>query len=34
MKAFIRASTLGVSVGIVGMYWNDGRRNADADGVE
>lgn len=33
MKALTSASTLGESVGIVGMYWKDGRRKADAGGV-
>ena len=33
MKALIRASTLAESVGIVGMYWKDGNRKADAGGI-
>lgn len=34
MNAFIRASTLAGSVGIVGTYWKDGSRKAEAGDVE
>ena len=34
MKALVRSSTLDESVGMVGMYWKDGSRKAEADGVD